>query len=243
MHNKKQNYDKLIKVLQFAAVFFMLAMVIVVAYLMKKYDISVKNVESITNLLTGGTFTVACMIILFNLIKSFALVVTPSIVFVVSGIVFEDVRIAIAVNFIAVAIGLLPPYFLGKFTGKGMVDALKKRYPKISKVDDFADKNGFIVSFVLKASGIIPGDTSSLILGALNIPFKEYYFGATLGTLPLNIMWALLGNNGDLSNPYTYLYLLPIIVFAVLMSFVAKKISAKKQVKTKEEVPETAATD
>ena len=226
---KKTNLDKLVKVLQVLAGVFMLAMVILFVLLMKKYDISVSNVDSLTSMLTGGTITVAAMIILFNLVKSFALVVTPSIVFVVSGIVFENVWVAILVNFIAVAIGLLPPYFLGKFTGKGMVDTLKKRFPKVKKIDDFAGQNEIIISFIIKASGIIPGDTSSLILGAMNLSFPKYYIGATLGTLPLNIMWAILGNKGDLSNPYTYLYILPIIVFALAMSVVIKKITNKKK--------------
>lgn len=226
---QKKNYDKLIKILQIAAGIFMLAMVIVFIVLMRKYDISVKNVSAITSMLKGGVFTIAVMIILFNLVKSFALIVTPSIVFVISGIVFDSVWVAILVNFIAVAIGLIPPYFLGKFTGKGMVDTLRKRFPKVNKIDDFADKNGFIVSFILKASGIIPGDLTSLMLGAMNINFRDFYIGATLGTLPINIMWAILGNKGDLSNPYTYLYLLPIIVFAVVMSIVMKKITNKKE--------------
>lgn len=227
--SQKKNYDKLIKVLQIAAGVFMLAMVIIFVVLMKKYDISVKNVSAITDKLTGGIFAVAAIIILFNLVKSFALVVTPSIIFVISGIVFDSVWVAILVNIIAVAIGLIPPYFLGKFTGKGMVDTLRKRFPKVNKIDDFADKNGFIVSFILKASGVIPGDLSSLILGAMNINFRDFYIGASLGTLPINIMWAILGNKGDLSNPYTYLYLLPIIIFAVVMSIVMKKITDKKE--------------
>lgn len=226
--SQKKNYDKLIKVLQIAAGVFMLAMVIIFVVLMKKYDISVKNVSAITDKLTGGIITVAAIIILFNLVKSFALVVTPSIIFVISGIVFDSVWVAILVNILAVAIGLIPPYFLGKFTGKGMVDTLRKRFPKVNKIDDFADKNGFIVSFILKASGVIPGDLSSLILGAMNINFRDFYIGASLGTLPINIMWAILGNKGDLSNPYTYLYLLPIIIFAVVMSIVMKKITDKK---------------
>ncbi len=237
MKNKteqKKNYDKLVKMLQILAAVFMLGMVVAVLLFMKKNNISVKNVDSLTSMLTGGTVTVALMIILFNLVKSFALVVTPSIIFVLSGIVFEDVWVAILVNFIAVAIGLIPPFFLGKFTGKGMVDTLKRRFPKVNKLDAFAGKNSFVISFIVKASGIIPGDTSSLILGAMNLPFKNFYLGATLGTLPLNIMWAILGNKGDLSNPYTFLYLLPIVVFAVVMSVVVNKLSNKSGSETEQ---------
>lgn len=226
---QKKNYDKLIKVLQIAAGIFMLAMVIIFAVLIKKYDISVRNVSMITDKLTGGIITVAALIILFNLIKSFALVVTPSIIFVISEIVFDSVWVAILVNILAVAIGLIPPYFLGRFTGKGMVDTLKRKFPKVNRIDSFAGENSFIISFIIKASGIIPGDTSSLILGAMDIPFRDFYFGATLGTLPINIMWAILGNKGDLSNPYTFLYLLPMVKFAIVMSVVIKKYTDKKE--------------
>ena len=226
--NGEKNYDKLIKVLQYTAIGFMAVMIVVMLLLMKKYDISVKNVDSLTQRLTGGTVSVAALIILFNLIKSFALVITPSIIYVVSGIVFDKVWIAILVNLIATEIALIPAFYLGRFTGKGMVDTLKKRFPKVKKIDDFAGENEFILSFIVKASGLIPGDTSSLILGAMNISFVKFYIGASLGALPLNIMWAILGNKGDLSNPYTFLYILPIIVFALVMAVILKKVSNKK---------------
>ena len=234
MTAEKKNYDKLVKALQIAAIVFMAVMVVVCLLLMKKYDISVKNPGSITQFLQGNPFKVAVIIILFNLVKSFALVVTPSIVFVVSGIVFENVWVAILVNFIATCIGLIPPYFLGKFTGKGMVETLRNRFPKVKKIDDFAGRNEFIISFILKASGLIPGDTTSLILGAMDMSFGKFYLGASLGTLPINIMWAVLGNKGDLSNPYTLLYLLPIIAFVILMSVIVKKMTGKKDKQDKD---------
>lgn len=225
---KEKNYDKLVKVLQIAAGVFMVGMIVLFAVLMKKYDISISNVDSLTQYLTGGTITVAAIIIAFTLVKSFALIVTPSIVFVISGIVFENLWVGILVNFIAMAISLIPPYFLGRFTGKGMVDTLKRRFPKVKKIDDFAGQNGLVISFVVKASGLIPSDTSSLILGAMDIPFGKFYIGATLGVLPLNIMWTILGNKGDFNNPYTILYILPIIAFVIIMSVVVKKVTGKK---------------
>lgn len=226
---EKKNYDKLVKILQIAAAVFTVVMVAVCLVFMKKNNVSVRNPESITKFLEGNVFKIAVMIILINLVKSFALVVTPSIIFVVSGIVFENVWTAILVNLIATCIGLIPPYFLGRFTGKGMVDTLKRRFPKVRKIDDFAGKNEFIISFLLKASGLIPGDTTSLILGAMDMSFAKFYLGASLGTLPINVMWAILGNKGDLSNPYTFLYILPIIAFALIMTFVVNKVSGKKK--------------
>ncbi len=224
----QKNYDKIIKVFQVAAAVFMVAMVAVMLVLMNKYNIKVSNAAEISTYITGGTFTVACIIIVFSVVKSFALVFPPALIFAVSGILFENYWVAVLVNFIATALSLFLPYFMGKFTGESMVNTLTKRFPKIKKLDDFAGSNEVAVVFVVKASGIVSCDISSLIFGAMNINFTKYIIASNLGMLPFNFLWTLLGHKGDLSNPLSLLYVLPIPVFAVVASLLVKKISAKK---------------
>ena len=171
--NKK--YDKLIKCLQIISGLFMIAMLVVCVVFMNKYDISIKNVDSLTQYLTGGTLTIALIIIGFSVIKSFALIFPPAVLFVLSGIVFDDLLTAVIVNFIATACSLILPYFLGRFTGAEMVNSLKSRFKAVKKLDDFADENSFSVVFIFKAGGFIPSDLSSLIFGSLNIPFGKYF--------------------------------------------------------------------
>ena len=223
-----RNYGKLIKVLQIASGVVMAVMLAAVVYLMIKYDISVKNADSIAARLTGGTFTVALIIIAFTVIKSFALIFPPAVIYAVSGIFFDKLWMAILVNFIATVLSLSMPYFLGKLTGKGMLDSLKNRFPKIQKLDNFAGENEFGIVLVVKASGMLPCDLSSLIFGAMNMDFKTYFIAANIGMLPLNVLWTLLGNKGDLSNPLSYLYVLPILIFAVVAAIILNKMSKKK---------------
>ena len=75
----------------------------------------------------------------------------------------------------------------------------------------------------------MPSDLSSLIFGALNIPFGKYLIASNLGMLVLNILWTLVGAKGDLSNPLSFLYALPALLFAigasVFMSLRKKKKS------------------
>lgn len=231
---EKKDYGKLIKVLQICAGIFIACMIVAMLLIMKKKNISVTNPQGLLDMLYGSVLTTALLLILINLVKSFAFVITPSIIYVVSGIVFKNLWVAILVNFIATEIAMVPTYYLGKLTGSGMVNALKNRFPKVKRVDDFAGENEVMLSFLLKATGLIPGDTTSLVLGAMNISFPKYFIGASLGSLPINIMWAILGNKGDLDNPYTLLYLLPIVIFVVAMSLVVKKISGRKKEGTQE---------
>lgn len=229
MAEKKKNYDKLIKILQVLSFVFMLAMVVLCIIFLKKNNISVKNVDALTQYLVGGTLTMALIMIGFSVIKSFALIFPPAVLYVLSGIVFDNLAVAVLVNFVATACSLILPYFLGKFTGADMVESLKGRFKAIKKLDDFADENSFEVVFVFKAGGFMPSDLSSLIFGALNIPFTKYFIAANLGMLVLNVLWSIVGVYGDLSNPLSYLYALPALLFAVAASiFLSKRKKNKK---------------
>lgn len=224
-----KKYDKLIKALQIISFLFMLAMVVVCVIFLKKNNISVKNVDALTQYLVGGTFTVAMIMVGFSIVKSFALVFPPAVLFVLSGIVFDNFPLAVFVNFIATACSLILPYFLGRFTGADMVDSLKGRFKAIKKLDDFADQNSFAVVLIFKAGGLMPSDLSSLIFGAMKIPFGTYFLAANLGMLVLNVLWSIVGVYGDISNPLSFLYALPALLFAIGASiFLAKRNKNKK---------------
>lgn len=227
MKTQTKNNDKLIKVLQFCSVIFMLAMVAVMLVLMNKFDINIENAAHLSTYIKGGTLTVALIIISFTVVKSFALVFPPAVIFAVSGLLFDNLWVAILVNFIGVALSVILPYYLGRFTGKEMLDTLKVKFPKIKKLDDFAGKNEFMVVYVVKASGIVPSDLMNVVYGAMNINFMKYFIASNIGMLPFNILFTLLANKGDLSNPYSLLYIIPIPVFVVIMSIVVKKMTKK----------------
>lgn len=220
--------EKLIKILQFLSAVFMLSMVVTMLVLMKKFNINIDNAAEFATYIKGGTFTVGLIIIAFTVIKSFALVFPPAVIFAVSGLLIDNLWLAILINFIGVALSVIMPYYLGRFTGKDMLDTLKEKFPKLKKLDDFAGKNEFMVVYVVKASGVIPSDLMNVVYGAMNINFMKYFIASNIGMLPFNILFTLLANKGDLSNPYSFLYIIPIPVFVVIMSIVVKKMTKEK---------------
>lgn len=225
--NKKKN-EKLIRALQILSAVFMLFMVVAMLVLMKKFNINIDNAAEFATYIKGGTLTIALIIIAFTVVKSFALVFPPAVIFAVSGLLIDNLALAIFINFIGVALSMILPYYLGRFTGKDMLDTLKERFPKIKKLDDFAGKNEFMVVYVVKASGVVPSDLMNVVYGAMNINFMKYFIASNIGMLPFNILFTLLANKGDLSNPYSLLYIIPIPVFVVIMSIVVKKMTKEK---------------
>lgn len=220
--------EKLVKGLQFASGIFMAVMLVVMVILMIKYNITPANADELSTYFQGGAVTIAVLMIVISVAKSFALVFPPALLFAISGIVFENFWVAVAVNFVGNALSMLLTYFLGRFTGKSMVDTLKQKFPKVKKIDDFTEANQSAVVFCIKASGLLPSDLSSVLFGAMNISFPKYLIAANLGMLPIDILWTLLGYKGDVSNPFSLLYILPIPVFAVFATVLMKKMSNKK---------------
>ena len=226
----KKDYGKLVKALQIAAGILMLVMVVLCIYLTKKYNIKVSNIPEISKMLTGGTVTLAFGIILFSVVKSFALVFPPAVVFSVCAYIMPNFWVALLVNIISVFLSLSIPYFLGRFTGAGMVDTLKGKFKAIKKIDDFAGANEVEMTFAIKLSGIMPGDLSSLLFGAMGISFKNYTIGANLGNLPLVIVYTFFGITLKNVGEQPWVAAIPvvvIIVFMLIASLITKKLVEK----------------
>ena len=232
MKTTENKNDKLIKALQIVSYIFMAVMLVACVIFLKKNNISISNVDALTQYLTGGTATIIGIIVLFSVVKSFALIFPPAVLFVLSGVVFESFLTAFLVNALATACSLILPYFLGRFTGADMVNSLKKRFKAIKKLDDFTDANSTAVVFIFKAGGLIPSDLSSLIFGAMKIPFAKYFITSNIGMLVLNFLWTLVGSKGDLTNPLSYLYALPALIFALVASLALGVYNKKKKQKS-----------
>ncbi|MBQ7595424.1 MAG: VTT domain-containing protein [Clostridia bacterium] len=239
---QKKDYGKLVKVLQIVTGVFMLAMVAVGIYLIQKYNIKMSNIQNLAAMLTGGALTVGLIIIGVSIVKSFCLIFPPMVILSVCAYVMPNFWSALIVNIIALVLSLALPYLLGRFTGAGMVDTLKKRFKAVKKIDDFAGTNEVKMTAVVKFSGILPGDLSSLLFGALGISFKNYMIGSTLGNLPLILVYTLFGTllkNVD-KNPWVVsIPVVVIILFLAISGVITKKMISDNKKAQAESAPLT----
>lgn len=241
MKNKKTprtTSEKIVKALQIISIEFMIVMFVTCAVFIIKNDISVTNIDAVTEHLTGGTMAISFAIIVFTVLKAFALIFPPVVLYFAAGLMLENVFLAIVVGFIGSALSLILPYFLGRFTGKDMLTTLKKKYKAVNKLDAFTDENTFAVVFAFKVGGLMPSDLSSLIFGAMNVPFSTYFIASNLGLLVLNVCWSVIGAIGDLTNIWTYICMIPIGICLVGSLIFMKKASDKKKVRDEDFIKE-----
>ncbi|MBR0349409.1 MAG: hypothetical protein IIX16_07205 [Clostridia bacterium] len=98
----ERNYNKLIKILQIASGIFMIAMVILCIYLTQKYNIKVTNIPELSQKLPSGTLVLAIGFIVFSVVKSFALIFPPAVVFSICAYMIPNVWLALIINVISV---------------------------------------------------------------------------------------------------------------------------------------------
>ena len=228
----EKNYGKLVKALQIGAGILMVAMVILCLVLTKKYNIKLANIPELSEKITGGVATIAFGVILFSVVKSFALVFPPSVIFAICGYLMPNYFLALLINIVSVFLSLSIPYFLGRFTGASMVDTLKGKFKAIKKMDDFAGANEMEMTFAIKLSGLLPGDLSSLLFGAMGISYKNYMIGANLGMFPLCLVYTGFGCALKSVGEKPWLTAIPvvaIVVFVLISSLITKKMIEKNK--------------
>lgn len=233
----KKDYGKFVKAMQIATGILLVAFVIIGIYLINKYNIKVSNIKNLSQMIQGGALTVSLIIIGVSVVKSFALVFPPAVIFSICGYMLPNFFLAVGVNIISVFLSLSIPYFLGRFTGAGMVDTLSKKFKAIKKIDDFAGTNEVKLTAVFKFAGILPGDLSSLLFGAMNISYKNYMIGANLGNLPLVIAYSLFGYVLKNVGEAPWVVAIPIviiIVFLLIASVITKKMISDNKKKNAE---------
>lgn len=236
--DSKKDYGKLIKVLQIITGIILIAMVGVGIWLINKYNIKVSNIKELSTYLTGGVMTVSLIIIGVSIVKSFCLVFPPAVIFSICAYVLPNYFTALAVNIISVILSLSIPYFLGKFTGKGMVDTLKSKFKAVKKIDDFTGTNEVKMTAVIKFAGIMPGDLSSLLFGAMNISYKNYMIGSFLGNLPLIIVYTLFGILLKNVGEKPWVVAIPVIIiisFVLISGVIVKKMIGDNKKKSENE--------
>ena len=97
---------------------------------------------------------------------------------------------ALAVGVCGVAAAQAGPYFLGR-RQRGALAALTARHPRLEALELGRDPGRQV--FLLRLAGVLPGDLVSLWLGAAGAPWRAYFAGGLLGSLPRVLAATALG--------------------------------------------------
>ena len=129
-------------------------------------------------------------------LKSLSMVFPVYALFAVSGQLFP-LPAALAVNTVGIAITMTIPYLLGYASELDFSDKLIAKYPKLEEIRRLREENGFFLSFLARAIGILACDVVSLYFGSTKMKYLPYITGAVLGFMPDLICATLMGQKID----------------------------------------------
>lgn len=175
------------------------------------------SVEAILNFTPSNYFLAGIIMIFIFAIKSVSMIIPLTVLYISSSILFTWYW-AIIVNLIGLFVCMTIPYYIGKFSGKDLVDKLISKYSKVNKINNIKANNEWILVFIVKILGFIPNEVSSIVLGSLNTEYKTFVISSVLAKSPSMIATTLLGAN--INKPGTPGFKLSIAIAIVAFIFI-----------------------
>lgn len=206
MHNPQKN--RITKIL-FKSLPLVICLILIILILASGEEITVQTVLNIT---PKSPAAAAVAILALYALKSISFVFPIVVLQIATGHLFPT-PLALLINFLGRAITLSIPYWIGRFSGSGLVEQLTNKYPKLDEIRSRQGQNPLFLSFALRTFCFLPGDAVSLYLGAMKIPFRHYLAGGVLGTTLGVVLSTVLGAN--ITRPGSPAFLLSAFLMAL----------------------------
>lgn len=186
-------------------------LVILCIFLQSDEPLSVKTILRYT---PQNRILAAGILLAFFALKSLTVVFPLSILYFASGILFESGG-AVLISTVGLAITLTIPYWLGRASGRTIIQEMCEKYPKIEQLKKYQDKNVFFACFITRIVGILPGDLVSLYFGACDTPYLRYLLAGVAGSLLSIVTNTLLGEK--INDPFSVEFML-VLLCRILVS-------------------------
>ena len=111
----------------------------------------------------------------------------PASVFVLSAGVIFGWKMGSVYAMAGAMLGATGAYFVGRFLGEGLLDRLGRAGARLAEQ---AKSSGFLSMLIVR---LIPGPPFAMwnyAAGIARVPFRDYFFGTLLGSLPAHVIFA-----------------------------------------------------
>ena len=187
------------------------------------------SVHTILRYTPANEMVAAGIVLLLFALKSLTIVIPLSILYLASGILFHP-AIAVLISTAGLAITITIPYWIGRYSGKQVVQEICQKYPKAGMVAKYQETNPFFACFITRIVGVLPGDIVSLYFGACDTEYGIYLAAGIAGSLLSIITTTLLGEK--ISDPFSIEFMVVLLcrilvsVGAVLIKY---RLNQKKE--------------
>ena len=187
------------------------------------------SVNTILRYTPENAMLAAGIVLLLFALKSLTVVFPLSILYLASGILFQPV-IAVLISTVGLAITITIPYWIGKYSGKQIVQEICQKYPKAGMIAQYQRTNTFFACFITRIVGFLPGDIVSIYFGACDTAYLIYLAAGVSGSLLSIITTTLVGDK--ISTPFSVEFMI-VLLCRILVSVGAVVINYQLNQKKK----------
>ena len=187
------------------------------------------SVNTILRYTPENAMLAAGIVLLLYALKSLTVVFPLSILYLASGIIFQPV-IAVLISTVGLAITITIPYWIGRYSGKQIVQEICQKYPKAGMIAQYQRTNTFFACFITRIVGFLPGDIVSIYFGACDTAYLIYLAAGVSGSLLSIITTTLLGEK--ISTPFSVEFMI-VLLCRILVSVGAVVINYQLNQKKK----------
>lgn len=159
------------------------------------------------------SFTAFFLLMFLFIFKSFVPVIPFSVLFIASGMVFNEL-IAFVINVIGFLLLCTVKFYWGKEKGGGKVHNLANRSERVYGFMDFGGKGNKWMLALMRFVPVFPVNTVSRAYGATEMKITKYLKYSLIGFLPRLVLWSVIGFN--IFDPFTVQFMAPIIILLII---------------------------
>ena len=138
------------------------------------------SVEDILSYAPRNVWLAAGFLLLLYLAKSLSVAFPIIVLQVAAGHLFAPAA-ALALNVLGLAVDLTVPFWIGRFSGRGLTTRLLARYPRLDGLLESQEGHYLFLSFFLRVIYLLPGDIVSMYFGSVRGPYLTCLLGGLLG--------------------------------------------------------------
>lgn len=181
------------------------------------------SVESITSHVPENYTLAIVFILLLYAVKSLSIAFPLMLLELAVGTLFPTI-VAIPVNMAGITVSLIISYWIGRISGSSILDKLKRKYPKLRKLEQENSNKRFAAVFFLRSVYILPLDVVSLYLGSTKMNFSKYLAASLLGVLPSTIIATVFGTAiTEPSSPTFWISAFLLVGYSVISGYLYKR--------------------
>ena len=171
------------------------------------------SVESVLRASPQNMLLAAVFMLLLFALKSLSVFIYCGVLFIASGIIFP-LPAALLVSFLGAVVMVSLPYWLGRWMGGGLIDAIIRKYPKTAFLRQIQMENELFLSFITRIINILPSDILSLYMGASGIHYGKYLLGSISGMLLTIVTFPIIGSS--ITDPASPLFIASVVIQVVV---------------------------